>query len=400
MMLEIKKENLLMSNIIQPHGSYEILPLLSKDKVRALARATEIPKIVVTTREASDIIMLGIGAFTPLTGFMDHDDWRSVCYDYALKSKPGVFWPIPITLSIDSDTHQKINGHKEIALQGLTGEILAIMQVQSTYKIDKEEECKEVFRTVDPRNPGVAKVFSQGEISISGPIEVISELSYPKEFSSIYIRPVETRKIFEEKGWKTIAALQLRNPMHNSHMYLGWIGLEVCDGLFIHQIIGKLKDDDIPAEVRVKAVDVLVQKYMNTPRIIQGGYPMEMRYAGPREALLHAVFRQNFGCTHIIIGRDHAGVGKYYGPFDAQNIFDEIPKDSLQIKPLKLDWTFYCYRCQSMASLKTCPHTEKDRLLLSGTELRRLLRENKEVPKEFSKPEVLEILRGYYKTIQ
>jgi sulfate adenylyltransferase len=205
--------------------------------------------------------------------------------------------------------------------------------------------------------------------------------------------------MFEERGWSTVAALQLRNPMHASHAYLAWVAIEVCDGVYIHQLVGALKPGDIPAEVRVKCIDALVKNYFREERVIQGGYPMEMRYAGPREALLHEIFRQNYGCSHLIVGRDHAGVGNYYGPFDAHEIFNDIPQGALQLQPLKMDWTFYCYKCGSMASMKTCPHGKEDRLLLSGTMLRKTLSEGGEIPKEFSKPEVLDILREYYSNL-
>jgi sulfate adenylyltransferase len=243
-------------------------------------------------------------------------------------------------------------------------------------------------------------------------VKVFSESYYPEMFSAIYQRPEDSRKMFDERGWSTVAALQLRNPMHNSHAYLAWVAVEVCDGVYIHQLVGKLKPGDIPAEVRVDAIQTLVDNYFRAERVIQGGYPMEMRYAGPREALLHAVFRQNYGCSHLIVGRDHAGVGDYYGPFDAHNIFNEIPKDALICQPLCMDWTFYCYDCGSMASMKTCPHESKaeidedgnykggSRLLLSGTMLRKLMSEGKPVPKEFSKPEVIAVLKKYYDSLE
>jgi sulfate adenylyltransferase len=239
-------------------------------------------------------------------------------------------------------------------------------------------------------------VLDQKEINLAGPVKVLSEGPFPEEFGEIYQRPAESRKIFEEKGWKTIAALQLRNPMHRSHEYLAKIALEVSDGLYIHQLVGKLKPGDIPADVRVKCINTRVDNYFVKESVVQGGYPLDMRYAGPREALLHALFRQNFGCTHMIIGRDHAGVGNYYGAFDAQDIFDELWDGALLCQPLKIDWTFWCYKCGGMASMKTCPHSKEDRLLLSGTMLRKSLSEGLDVPAEFSRPEVLAILREYY----
>jgi len=270
------------------------------------------------------------------------------------------------------------------------------MKVTEKYTIDKKHECKSVFTTDDTEHPGVAKVMEQKEVNLAGPVKVFSESYYPKEFAGVYMRPAESRKLFEQKGWSTVAALQLRNPMHRSHEYLAKIAVEICDGLFIHQLVGKLKAGDIPADVRVKCIDTLVENYFVKDTVIQGGYPMEMRYGGPREALLHAVFRQNFGCSHLIVGRDHAGVGDYYGPFDAQKIFNEIPAGSLELQPLNIDWTFYCFKCRGMASMRTCPHGKDDRLLLSGTMLRKTLSEGGEVPADFSRPEVLAILQEYY----
>jgi sulfate adenylyltransferase len=229
---------------------------------------------------------------------------------------------------------------------------------------------------------------------------VLSESYFPTDFKGIYQRPSEARKMFEEKGWTTVAALQLRNPMHRSHEYLAKIALETLDGLYIHQLLGKLKPGDIPGDVRVNCIGTLVDNYFVENSVIQGGYPLDMRYAGPREALLHAVFRQNYGCSHLLVGRDHAGVGEYYGPFDAHQIFDEIPKDALECQAMKIDWTFYCYKCRGMASMKTCPHGKEDRLFLSGTMLRKTLSEGGEVPADFSRPEVLAILQDYYQNLE
>jgi sulfate adenylyltransferase len=404
-----------MGKLVKPHGSDVLKPLLltGKELEEEKKKAETLKKVPMTSRETSDLIMMGIGAFTPLEGFMGYDDWKGVCDEYKMPTYNGLFWPIPITLSATEELADSIKIGEEVALFDLeTQSIMGTMKVTEKYKIDKEHECKEVFRTTDPKHPGVAKVMAQGPVNLAGKVKVLSESYYPEMFKGIYQRPAEARKIFEERGWSTVAALQLRNPMHNSHAYLAWIAIEVCDGVYIHQLVGKLKEGDIPAEVRVRAVDVLVNKYFRKERVVQGGYPMEMRYAGPREALLHAVFRQNYGCSHLIVGRDHAGVGNYYGPFDAQKIFDEIPKDALETKPLKLDWTFYCYECGSMASMKTCPHESTAvidengqykggaRLLLSGTLLRKLMSEGKPVPKEFSKPEVIAILKEYYDSIE
>jgi len=404
-----------MSKLLPPHGSSELKPLLLEGEAlrEETRKAQGLKKVPLTSRETSDLIMMGIGAFTPLDGFMGKDDWKSCCDDYQLPSKNGVFWPIPITLSADEDLAKSIRPGEEVALwDAATDALVGTMKVNEKYTIDKEHECKQVFRTNDPKHPGVQKVMEQGLVNLAGPVQALSESVFPEEFKGIYQRPAEARKLFAERGWSTVAVLQLRNPMHNSHAYLAWIAIEVCDGVYVHQSLGKLKPGDIPADVRVKAIDALVNKYFRKERVIQGGHPMEMRYAGPREALLHATFRENYGCSHLIVGRDHAGVGDYYGPFDSQKIFKEIPPGALAIQPLCMDWTFYCYECGSMASMKTCPHESNAvidgdgnykggaRLLLSGSLLRKLMSEGKPVPAEFSRPEVIAILKQYYGTLQ
>jgi sulfate adenylyltransferase len=385
-----------MSDLIPPHGG-ELRPLLLRDAAleEARDRARSLPQIRMTTRERDDLIMMGIGAFSPLEGFMGKVDWTGVCDQMRLGN--GVFWPIPITLSTNQEVSQRVKEGQEVALvDGENNELMGSMVVEEKYGVDKGYECRQVFKTADANHPGVAKVHAQGELNLAGPVKVFSEGEYPEKFRGIYARPEETRTLFEERGWRTIVALQLRNPMHRSHEYLAKIALEVFDGVFIHQLIGKLKPGDIPAEVRVRCIDVLVEHYFPKGRVVNKVYPMEMRYAGPREALLHALFRQNYGASHMIVGRDHAGVGNYYGPFDAQKIFDEIPKDALAIKILPIDWTFYCYKCGGMASFKTCPHGQEDHLMLSGTRLRETLSRGEMPPAEFSRPEVLKILMEYY----
>lgn len=388
--------------LVNPHGrGKKLKPLLlaGQELQEERQRAQGLPKVRMTSRETSDLIMLGIGAFTPIEGFMSKQDWKGVCDEY--KTSQGVFWPIPITLSTTREQADRLKEGQEIALvDEETGALMGSMIVQERYTIDKAHECKEVFKTTDPEHPGVAKVMAQGEVNLAGPVKVFSESYYPELYKEVYLRPAETRKIFEQKGWSTVAALQLRNPMHRSHEYLAKIAIEICDGVLIHQLVGKLKPGDIPAEVRVRAVNALVENYFVKDSCIQAGYPMEMRYAGPREALLHAVFRQNYGCSHLIVGRDHAGVGEYYGPFDAQKIFDEIPPGSLEIQPLKIDVTFYCFKCDGMATGRTCPHDKNDRLAVSGTMLRKMLSEGGEIPDHFSRPAVLAILREYYASLE
>lgn len=390
-----------MAGLVPPHGGGALKPLLLEGDAlkEAWEKAQTLEKVMLSSRETGDLIMMGIGAFTPLDGFMSKADWKGVVDEYTMAN--GIFWPIPITLSTSKEQANNLKEGQEVALvDEETGELMGMMEVTEKYEIDKVHECKQVFRTEDMEgHPGVQKVMAQGDVNLAGNVKVFSESYFPEMFKGVYMRPAETRKAFEERGWSTVAAMQLRNPMHRSHEHLTKIAIEVTDGVLIHQLVGKLKPGDIPAEVRVKAIDKLVEKYFVPNTVIQAGYPAEMRYGGPREALLHATFRQNYGCSHLIVGRDHAGVGEYYGPFDAQHIFDEIPKGSLVTKPLKIDWTFYCHKCDGMASMRTCPHGKEDRLMLSGTKLRSMLSLGEEVPDHFSRAEVLEILREYYASL-
>ena len=364
---------------------------LAEEKKRAHA----MPKIRVSSREKGDLIMLGIGGFTPLEGFMGHADWKSVCED--MKTSSGLFWPIPITLSAAKAQADPIKLNSEIALTDAeSNEIIATMKVIEKYAIDTAHECKSVFRTTESTHPGVKMVMAQGEINLAGPVRVLSQGEFPEKYGTLYMTPAQTRAAFEANKWSTVAAFQTRNPMHRSHEYLAKVAIEVCDGVMIHSLLGNVKPGDIPAEVRTRAISALIEGYFVKNTVVQSGYPLDMRYAGPREALLHALFRQNYGCSHLVVGRDHAGVGSYYGPFDAHRIFDEIPRDALETRPIRLGVTFWCYRCGGMASDRTCPHGDQDRLQVSGTQLRKWLSEGDPVPAEFSRPEVLDILRQYY----
>ena len=386
-----------MSRLVNPHGGGPLKPLLLEQAAltEERERIQSLLKIPVASREKGDLIMLGIGGFTPLEGFMSHDDWRGVCD--GMRTADALFWPIPITLSVAESTANAIRIGSDVALiDAESEEPLATMTVNDKYRIDKTHECASVFRTTDAEHPGVRMVMEQGEINLAGPVRVLSQGGFPEKYGSLFLTPAETRAVFEANGWSTIAAFQTRNPMHRSHEYLAKVAIEVCDGVLIHSLLGNLKPGDIPAEVRTKAIAALIEKYFVQKTVVQAGYPLDMRYAGPREALLHALFRQNYGCSHQIVGRDHAGVGDYYGPFDAHRIFDEIPEGALETRPLKIDWTFWCYACGGMASDRTCPHRPEDRLLLSGTKLRKMLSEGGAVPAEFSRPEVLDILREYY----
>jgi sulfate adenylyltransferase len=389
-----------MTGLVPPHGGHELKPLQLEGESRAeeLTRAQSLRKLRITSREKGDLVMLGIGGFTPLAGFMTHADWQRVCDE--MRTSEGLFWPIPITLSTRSATADSIRIGEEVALVDPDDEaLLAVMSVTEKYRIDKAHECLSVFKTTEAEHPGVRMVMQQGEVNLAGPVRVLGDGGFKSKYGSLFKTPAETRSAFEQLGWSRVAAFQTRNPMHRSHEYLVKVAIEVCDGVLIHSLLGNLKPGDIPAEVRTRAIGVLIDKYFRPGTVLQAGYPLDMRYAGPREALLHAVFRQNYGCAYQILGRDHAGVGSYYGPFDAHRIFDEIPRDALAIQPMRIDWTFWCYKCEGMASARTCPHEDADRLLVSGTKLRKWLSEGSPVPPEFSRPEVLDILRTYYASL-
>ncbi len=382
-----------MSRLVPPHGGHGLRPLKVPDERLAeeRARAASLRSVRVSSREKGDLIMLGIGGFTPLEGFMTRADWQGVCD--GMRTAAGLFWPIPITLSTDED----VAVGAEIALADPDGgALLATMRVAERYPIDKAHECAAVFRTEDAAHPGVKMVVQQGKANLAGPVRVLSDGGFRAKYGKLFMTPAETRAEFERLGWSRVAAFQTRNPMHRSHEYLAKVGIEVCDGVLVHSLLGSLKPGDIPAQVRTKAIAVLVANYFRPGTVLQAGYPIDMRYAGPREALLHALFRQNYGCSHQIVGRDHAGVGSYYGPFDAHRIFDEVPAGALETQPLKMDVTFWCYKCGGMASGRTCPHGAADQLQVSGTQLRKWLSEGAAVPPEFSRPEVLAVLKEYY----
>ena len=390
-----------MSTLVKPHGGGSLKPLLLPEAERGaeLKRAQSLVKVPMTSRETSDVIMLAMGAYTPLDGFMGSKDWKGVCAD--MKMSSGLFWPIPITLSTTKERAAGIKEGQEVALaDGETGEIMAVMTVDEKYSIDKDFENQHVFRSTDPKHPGVQKVNEQGPVNLAGRVMALSEGEYPKKYKGLYLRPAESRAVFAEKGWSRVAAFQTRNPMHRSHEHLAKIAVEVTDGVFIHQVLGKLKEGDIPAETRTKAIQAMIEGYFVPGTVIQAGYPIEMRYAGPREALIHALIRQNFGCSHLIVGRDHAGVGDYYGPFDAQHIFDTLWPGALETQPLKIDITFYCTKCYGMATAKTCPHGKEHQINISGTKQREMLSKGEPIPPEFSRPEVVAILQEYYKSLR
>ncbi|MEK6201337.1 MAG: sulfate adenylyltransferase [Desulfobulbaceae bacterium] len=406
----------MFSKLVAPHGGKGLVCALLEGKERdaELKVAAGLKQIEISARTKGDLIMMGIGGFSPLDGFMTKADWKGVCENFQMAD--GTFWPVPITLDVSTADAAAIKEGDHIALVR-NGETFATMKVAEKYEMtdaDKRWECEKVFVgegeesvgdkfwEIAPKDhPGVIMVLAQKEFNLAGPVKVLSQGEYPAEYPGVFLTPAQTRRMFDERGWANVAALQLRNPMHRSHEYLAKIAVEVCDGVLIHSLIGNLKAGDIPAATRVTAIDILIEKYFVKENVINAGYPLDMRYAGPREALLHATFRQNYGVNHMLIGRDHAGVGDFYGLFEAQEIFDRVPKTGdtdkdLQCQPMKIDWTFYCKECDGMASLRTCPHDKASRVILSGTKLRKALSAGEEIVDHFGREEVLVHLKKYY----
>ena len=375
--------------LIPPHASDQLQPLLVKDDDRLALQhyAKNLPAITLSSREAGDLVMLGVGGFTPLYGFMREEDWRSVCDNMHLAN--GVFWPIPITVSVTDAQADTLKLGDDIALKTPDGQIIGILNVDSIYRPDKQFEAMQVFTTTDQSHPGVAMLMAQPPVNLGGKVRVFHDNGFKTQFGQYALTPQETRERFNQLGWHKIAAFQTRNPMHRSHEYLVKTVLELFDGILIHSLFGNLKAGDVPANIRLKAINTLIYNYFVSDSVVHSGYPLDMRYAGPKEALLHALFRQNYGCSHLIVGRDHAGVGNYYSPFAAQDIFTQLRDEDLLIKPIKIDWTFYCHKCAGMASSKTCPHDSDDRVLISGTEVRRRLQTKEPIPETFSRPEVV-----------
>jgi sulfate adenylyltransferase len=376
---------------IAPHGGVLVdLIVPERDREKLAEEAEHFPKLAVKDRELSDLEMLAVGALSPLTGFVGEADYRSILDTMHLTN--GLPWTIPVTLSVNDDEAKRIGGSESIALTATdTSAPLAVLDVAEIFSRDREREARAVFGTQDADHPGVRALNEAGDLCVAGELRVLSLPSHD-DFVSYRLTPAQTREEFARRGWKTVVGFQTRNPIHRAHEYLQKCALEIVDGLLVHPLVGATKGDDVPADVRMRCYEALFEGYYPMDRAMVSVFPAAMRYAGPKEAIWHAIARKNYGCTHFIVGRDHAGVGDYYGTYEAQEIFDRFEPDELGITPLKFEHSFYCLRCEGMGSPKTCPHGDDDRVILSGTKVREMLRNGERPPIEFSRPEVADIL--------
>ena len=375
---------------IPPHGGTLVnRELQGAERTQALQRAKGLRQIAISRTASSDLELIAIGGFSPLTGFMGSADYKRVVAEARLAS--GAVWSLPITLAVSTDEAGAIKLGQEVALSE-DGTVLALMKVEEKFGYDKQAEASSVYRTTDQAHPGVARVLSQGDVLLGGPVSMLQHPAWTSQFKEYQFTPAQSRKRFADLGWRRIVAFQTRNPIHRAHEYIQKCALEMVDGLFLHPLVGETKGDDISAEVRMLSYVKLLSLYYPKDRTMLAVFPAAMRYAGPREAIFHAIVRKNYGCTHLIVGRDHAGVGNYYGTYDAQKIFDDFKPEELGITPLFFEHTIYCKKCGGMGSSKTCPHPAADHVTLSGTQVRSMLSKGEIPPAEFTRPEVAQLL--------
>ncbi|OXS56036.1 sulfate adenylyltransferase [Bacillus sp. V-88] len=374
--------------MISPHGGMLVdQVVIGKERDELLKKSSTLPSITLDSWGLSDLVLISTGAFSPLTGFMNQKDYLHVLKDMRLSN--GLVWSLPITLPVPKRVSKSFSIGETVSLKGEDGVIYGTLEIEEIYEYSKEAEALFVFRTLDNLHPGVQKTFKKEDVYVSGPVKL---LRFPAIFKKDFQTPKQLRERFNEFGWNTVVAFQTRNPIHRAHEYLQKTALELVDGLLIHPLVGDTKQDDIPADIRMKSYRVLVDEYYPTERVLLSTFPAAMRYAGPREALFHSIVRKNFGCTHFIVGRDHAGVGDYYGTYEAQEIFNQFSRDEIGIEILKFEHAFHCIKCGAMATSKTCPHDELFHIHLSGTKVRKMLKDGTMPPQEFSRPEVIEVL--------
>ena len=378
------------TDTIAPHGGTLINRLATEEKkADFLSKADSLPRVQLDKRATSDLVMIAIGGFSPINGFMEEADYKGVVDN--MRMADGTVWSVPVTLSVSEEVAEPLKEGSLIRLDNPEGKFIGVLELTQKYTYDKTHEAVNVYRTDEDKHPGVKVVYEQGAVNLAGPVWLLEREPHPL-FPDYQIDPAESRKLFRERGWKTVVGFQTRNPIHRAHEYIIKCALEIVDGLFLHPLVGATKSDDIPADVRMRCYEIMMENYFPQDRVILAINPSAMRYAGPREAIFHALIRKNYGCTHFIVGRDHAGVGDYYGTYDAQEIFSQFKPEELGITPLKFEHAFYCTRTEQMATAKTSPATKEERIHLSGTKVRAMLREGKTPPPEFSRPKVAEEL--------